>query len=351
MLYLTHQRKILQKSNHDMKIRTELLYGSVISASVIVVGVFFFQLLSKYTFVNFSQPHNVCSPMAFEMNYTSFDMIGKSLGTIILALACALLFKILFSVVKTHQKNSHFQYKNSSLSFAKLTRICSQHSIDEKNIVIVKNKKMIALTFGIRNPKIVLSSGLIRTLKKRELEAVLLHEQYHLRHKHPVLFFCGELASSSLSFLPILKDIFEHFKKRLEKEADAFACSIQKTSVHVEHALQTVQISYTGSFYPAFSTSVYESRIESLHGSSETFSFSKKNLFSSLSTVLFFIILVSLPVSVKAQEQPGSNGLVNCSDSSHSSCGTYCQPGLFSFSKQEYVSREISLNSSGEFSR
>ncbi len=335
-----------------MNIRTELLYGGVISVSVVVAGLFFFQLLNKYTFVNFSQPQNVCSPIAFEMNYTSFDMIGKSLGTVVLAFSFVLFLKILFSIVKTHQKNSQFHYKNSSLSFIKLTRLCAQHSIDEKNIVIVNNKKMIALTVGIRNPKIVLSSGLIRALKKRELEAVLLHEQYHLSHRHPVLFFCGELVSSSLSFLPILKDLFEHFKKRLEKEADAFACSIQKTSVHVEHALHNVQISYTGSFYPAFSTSVYESRIESLHGSSEAFSFSKKNLCSSLSTVAFFIILVSLPVSVKAQEQPGSNGLVNCSDSSHSSCGTYCQPGLFSFSKQEeYVSREISLNSSGEFSR
>src|SRR3990172_9174439 len=66
---------------------------------------------------------------------------------------------------------------------------------------------VLVITIDWFLPKIVVSTKLIRELDKNQLEAVILHEYYHLKNLHPLLLIVGEILSSSLLLLPILRDL------------------------------------------------------------------------------------------------------------------------------------------------
>ena len=89
--------------------------------------------------------------------------------------------------------------------------------------VLVKSEKQFAFCIGIRTSKIYFSTGLVSQLSTEELEAVLLHEQYHLENHDTFTMILASVAHSLFPFFPVIGDLIKKYRIEREIEADKFA--------------------------------------------------------------------------------------------------------------------------------
>jgi Zn-dependent protease with chaperone function len=88
------------------------------------------------------------------------------------------------------------------------------------------------------SPRIYLSRPVINALSAQELEALLLHEKYHLANRDPLKIMLGHLIVSALFFSPVLGDLFRRYQVRKEIAADQYAVSYQGTRRGIVGTLQ-----------------------------------------------------------------------------------------------------------------
>ncbi|WP_211747372.1 M56 family metallopeptidase [Paenibacillus sp. Marseille-Q4541] len=106
-----------------------------------------------------------------------------------------------------------------------------------KHLVVIHTHEPIALAFGLFQRRIIISSGLTHLLDEKEMEAVLFHEHYHLRHYDPLKTFLLTLGVSTIGYVPILKSILSNYKMVREIMADNDAIKKAGTPVGLGGAL------------------------------------------------------------------------------------------------------------------
>lgn len=113
-------------------------------------------------------------------------------------------------------------------------------------LYLIHSAKPIAYSFKSITSGIVLSVGLLDILNKKEQEAVLLHELYHIAHRASVFKFSTLLMRfSPFSFL-------KNFNEELTQEehaADQFVVTRQHTSRHLSSAKAKVTAYQTTDTY------------------------------------------------------------------------------------------------------
>jgi hypothetical protein len=195
-----------------------------------------------------------------------------------------------------------------------IKKVCKNLHLSPDNFVITSHKKPLAVTAGLFFPKIIFSSGLIQKLNYDELEAVVLHEMYHQRHKHGLLYILAEAITLAVGFiLPVLKDVTAAMKLEFENMADKNALSYQGNPYHIVSALNKLSGQTHQSSFPAFAT-VVEKRIELLHSEVLTPpAISKNNVVLSLGMFAILCTFASAPVTktFAAPEPEASNVCVN----------------------------------------
>lgn len=92
-----------------------------------------------------------------------------------------------------------------------------------KQTYVIKSRKKFAFCLGIRKPKIYISTSLISQLSSSEVEAVLLHEKYHIRKHDTFTMIIATFADSIFPFFPLLGDLTQSYRIHREIEADKFA--------------------------------------------------------------------------------------------------------------------------------
>jgi beta-lactamase regulating signal transducer with metallopeptidase domain len=152
----------------------------------------------------------------------------------------------------------------------KLQWIINKHDLTEKTILVVKGGKLSAYTIGLIKPKIVVSRLLIQKLSREQLEAVILHELYHLRSNHVLWLLFSRLISSLFFFIPLIEHLARELRTEFELAADAFVVDKQKTRDHLCGSL-ALNLQYAGDSFPHFATSPIERRVESLVGNKLSF--------------------------------------------------------------------------------
>lgn len=120
-----------------------------------------------------------------------------------------------------------------------LIKISERLNLNEK-VILVKERKLYSFCSGIFRPKIILSTALLRTLSKKELEAVLLHEQSHMLMRDPLKVLLGKTVSSMFFFLPIFKELYKNIEATNELLADQWTMRSQKNSLFLRHALKKI---------------------------------------------------------------------------------------------------------------
>jgi hypothetical protein len=242
--------------------KTEVRYLSLFGLSLLFSGVLLGLCIQKYSL----------TPLYFFLNQcTSFtayitgkqSLFGLALLSICLGAGSLLVVKVLLSLAKTHLKLEAIKRQRYQRTPPAIVAICQRFKVPTSRIISTTQLQPLAFTIGFLRPKMVISRGLIKTLNPKELEAVFLHELYHLQHKHGLVFITGEIVSSALTFiLPFLHDALKRMKLQLETSADRFASQIQHTPIHLTQALAKLQHTPTIELYPGFASIVeYRARV------------------------------------------------------------------------------------------
>lgn len=103
--------------------------------------------------------------------------------------------------------------------------------------VTVDEAEPYAATVGLLRPRIVVSTGLVRSLTLAELRAVIAHEAHHAKERHPLRGLLWEAVRRALFFLPSLGDVAGHFALARELSADRAAVGTCRGSRPLASAL------------------------------------------------------------------------------------------------------------------
>lgn len=206
------------------------------------------------------------------------------------------IFLFLLQLYKTQKFINHSCRRRISLPL-KVAKIAKDLDILDK-VEVTKSSSFFSFCYGFLNPKIRISSRVVKQLTPSQLKAVLIHESYHLKNKDPLKIFMSQIASSMFFFIPIIRDIKNYYILSKELAADQMVTD-SNYGLYLRQALyktlaQKVQFVGVASFA---STSDLEQRIYFLAKKQKPLiHFSLFRLAVSLMVFLFAFVVVSLPV-------------------------------------------------------
>ena len=277
--------------------------------SIFSLSIYFLTLLlKKYATLTFEHFLVTCRVIASSFFSTGAHYVGFLLTAIVLTITLGFFLKTLFSYIKTKRKLGNLLQKQIFSLPKKLKIILERNGIQKDLIIIVKNSEDYAFTIDWFSPKIVLSFGLLNRLSNRQLEAVVLHEYYHSKNKHPLLLITSEILSSSLILLPILKELTKKMRIVLEEEADGFVFGQQRTTKYLNLALETVSSQNHFKLYPNLSKR-------------NDYKIKRFNFLISVAVILAGFILFKFPGDTHTIQARGNSYLSNCGDNV---CSSHC---------------------------
>lgn len=87
-------------------------------------------------------------------------------------------------------------------------------------VAVVRAEQPFAFCYGLLRPRICLSTGLVHLLDDQELEAVLLHEFYHLQNHDPLKIVLARTLGRAFFFLPVIDELSRRYAMARELAAD-----------------------------------------------------------------------------------------------------------------------------------
>jgi len=90
-------------------------------------------------------------------------------------------------------------------------------------IVLLADPRPRAFCYGLRRPRVAMTTGLLALLDEDELEAVLRHEAYHAAHRDPLRLVVANALAAVFFFLPLLALLRDHYAVAAELAADRHA--------------------------------------------------------------------------------------------------------------------------------
>ena len=102
--------------------------------------------------------------------------------------------------------------------------------LDARDLIVIRSEKLQAFAIGLWRPRIVVSTRLLRTFDKKEIEAILLHECYHCKRRDPLKTLVTTVIGSSIGYVPVFKTMIRYYKIWDELLADRFAVEQMDTS-------------------------------------------------------------------------------------------------------------------------
>lgn len=205
----------LKKFNLSTKSKVALIYGHIISI--------LFPVILFTTNV-------LCGTGCMPCYNNMYTLVALSLPTTLIIGTVISLFVIPGIYV--------LYYKKSALENHGINKFVGDQSkrlrISKPQIYTINTAEPIAFSFRSFKSAIFLSAGLFDILRKKEIEAVILHELGHIKRK-------SSIFTSSLSILKFFTPFsllarFHYDSYKEEKYADNFAIRSQKTNKHLNSA-------------------------------------------------------------------------------------------------------------------
>ncbi len=165
---------------------------------------------------------------------------NKTVNLIIYALPSTFLLSTLagFIVIPSFYMMSNKKREIKSKELLGFVRKQSANlGIKTPKLYAVDKAKPVAFSFRSYKSAIFLSIGLLDIMKKKEIEAVILHELSHIKQKASAM----KLSSHIMRFSPLSALArFHHDSGADEYKADRFAVRIQKTNRYIKSAKRKV---------------------------------------------------------------------------------------------------------------
>jgi len=190
-------------------IKAQVSFYGLTALFAAVAGVLFLTVFYKFKFVR----------LGFAIQNNLINQI------MLLLLTGALFFIISFFIYFTVKQYLSFLRLNRKLSALRTTPPCELIRLLDrlgllKHTVCINSDTPLVFTYGFSRPQIVVSSKLAAAFSMSEMEAVLLHEQYHLYHSDPLKVVISRAIKGSLFFLPLAKYLFRSYDQFKELAAD-----------------------------------------------------------------------------------------------------------------------------------
>ena len=146
---------------------------------------------------------------------------------------------------------------------------------------------------------------MVHIMNIKELEAILLHEKYHLNKNHNLFFVVLSFINNLFLFFPFINDLYKKYIVKKEIEADKSALntlsdrailisSFKKLLIY--DALQCPSLSYVSSYS---NDSSLEIRIKEIIGQHPTYSkLETKNIIISIFSFFILAGTVFYPVKI-----------------------------------------------------
>lgn len=87
-------------------------------------------------------------------------------------------------------------------------------------VTVVDDRQPFALTYGLFQARVLVSSGLLDRINPAELGAVLVHEREHVRSRDPLKTAVARVLAGRYFFLPLLRHLAERYTDGRELAAD-----------------------------------------------------------------------------------------------------------------------------------
>ena len=287
-------------------------------ASYFFVLVKFFPILIHHTFY-------YCREMARAISLSlpgNWGMIVFGVLIISVLYTAIKLFATVVQVYKFRRLLSQSTTKDHGLSdiFKSLQLI--------GKVVVLGETRPFAYCFGVRNPKIFISTGLIALVSRKELEVILRHEKYHLEHRDNLILLVATFIESLFPFFPILTDLIRIYKTDRELLADQEAIQGEVDARSLSSVLKKL-LQYEPVTLPALAPAIadvdtLETRIKSLLSIKVNYrKLGKRNLMYSTIFITVLIGLMTTPVNAIELHEDGLDVVVVCNE--NVSCESACK--------------------------
>ncbi len=201
---------IMKRTNNQL-----ILFGSIII--FLSFGIFF--VLQKFLALPLTKTIYLCQ--SFISSVFSFQIphyLSYIPFFILFSILLIVLFKLLFAY--RHIYTTRIKLTSDVVSSKKLDKMLIKLKIFE-NTLLVKDNTPFAFCFGIRHPKIYISTAMLKITTQNELKAILLHEKHHLQKKDTFTMLLASIAQSLFPFFPFISDLLLNFKIEKELQADS----------------------------------------------------------------------------------------------------------------------------------
>lgn len=103
--------------------------------------------------------------------------------------------------------------------------------------LIVGGPEVVVAAAGIRDPKVIISTGALTRLDEEELTASLEHERGHIARRHPYLVVAANLAFAVARPLPGSRNALQRLQFCLERDADEYAVDRTRNPIALASAI------------------------------------------------------------------------------------------------------------------
>ena len=128
----------------------------------------------------------------------------------------------------------------ASLSVLRTRRALARLPVGRRRgpLVLIDDSSLaLAFTHGLLRPRVYITRGLIRTLERDELRAVILHEMAHREACDPLRFFLLSILGDLLFFVPAVSELASAMRQRQERLADDLAAAAMREPFSIASAL------------------------------------------------------------------------------------------------------------------
>ncbi|MDM5188033.1 M56 family metallopeptidase [Bacillus sp. DX4.1] len=201
------------------QIRKIVLFTSVISC-------LFLGMLVYYV----TYPFLLANKAFFLSQFCLFELQQhmKELSMIRIMMSGLLLFTV-FIVCKRVWKQFFYSRK--------LTKSLVRINRKEKQLYLLPTLEVAVFTIGMIHPKIVLSEGALQSFTEEEIDAIVLHEEYHQKNHDPLKLFLFTVVAEGMMYVPVLKGFLRCYNTYQELLADKYAMDQMKSSFELGSAL------------------------------------------------------------------------------------------------------------------
>ncbi|MEK7177443.1 MAG: M56 family metallopeptidase [Patescibacteria group bacterium] len=283
-----------------------------------------------YKFIPLLVHHTIyyCQAIAHTLSFQMPENLGMIIFIIIYAVIFYTAIKFISTLLRIYRFRSYLQ--KNVFNHANLTPLLKNLNLINK-VITIQNEKPFAFCFGIKSPKIYISTKLISLSTKSELQVILLHEQHHLEHRDAFTLLIAHTLESLFPFFPLLSDLILAYRTERELLADKAAINGNDRMhlISVFKKLLRYESATDSAFVPAIiDHHTLDARIRAVTQNRQyRHVFSLKNIFISLFSLSVILFFITVPVTALELHEGGRDVMILCSNTQ--GCNSYCKQTIF----------------------